>query len=212
MNMRIKPVLLNALILPLTWQAAHAQQKTIDPYELPDATKIHRSRPKVEFVLTGPDVSVRLPTPEKKQKLIFKMPPAQVPEEEVYVIDGGQPGRSGSRPGTMEVDLSNPPPSGFTSNIPLGGPSKPRGLQPGNTTNLLGNKALSGWMGTPPSSSSASPGRLLNAVKRPVAASQTPTVLTYKEPVGTSTSGNSRAVTKSDVTGKLLRRSLLDNK
>ncbi|MBX9670266.1 MAG: hypothetical protein K2X93_21880 [Candidatus Obscuribacterales bacterium] len=210
MNLRIKPILLSALVLPLTWQAAQAQHKTIDPYELPDASKIHRSRPKVEYVLTGPEVSVRLPRPEPKQKLIFKVPPNQVPEEEVYVIDGSKPGRSGSRPGTIEVDLSNPPPSGFTSNIPAGGMSKPKGLRPGTSTNMLGNKALSGWMGT----QASSPGRLLNAVKKPSAAAPAPApaVLTYKEPTATGTTGASRSVTKSDVSGKLLRRTLLDNK
>ncbi len=216
MNGKLKHVLLfSAVILPLTWQGAHAQNryaqsKTIEPYELQDASKIHRSRPKLEVVNTGPEISNRMRGPEAQRTVVIQVSPPEAPPDEVYVINSGPSGRrSGSRPGTIEVDLTNPPPAGFTTNIPFGGVNKPRALPPGTTTNMLGNQYVSGRLQSPATGGRPA-GRLLNAAPRKTSAPQ-PTAMTYPAVVGSGSSGSSATRTESKVSGQLTGRGALLN-
>ncbi|MBK9143574.1 MAG: hypothetical protein IPM23_13815 [Candidatus Melainabacteria bacterium] len=174
---------------------ARAEGFKIDVSKLPDATKIHPSRLKIEVVNTNPEVSYH-PNPRTgPTTLIIQMPQQQAPQGQTIIVPA-----PGSVPpsGGMTLDLSSPPPARFGTNIPAGFQG---GLQahPGN---LPAGQIKVGRQSLVQTNAIAKPITRHSLIKKntPVSASNPPAVLEYAP---ASTAGASSAAVKTVVTGKM---------
>ncbi|MGD9682840.1 MAG: hypothetical protein AB7W16_16745 [Candidatus Obscuribacterales bacterium] len=170
---------------------ARAEGFKIDVSKLPDATKIHPSRLKIEVVNTNPEVSYH-PNPQTgPTTLIIQVPQQQQPQGKTIIVPapGSVPPASG-----MAIDLSSPPPARFGTNIPTGLQAPPANLPAGQIT--VGRQSLVRTNAT------GKPIARHSLIKKntPVSASNPPAVLEYAP---ASTAGASNAAVKTVVTGKM---------
>jgi len=191
------------------FDAALAQNKgVLNADELPPAHDFYHHRKKVQVVRTAPELTSVPPAPEPKQYMIINAPAQQAPAPEFIYLNSPGAGGAGLPPGV--VDLSSPPRSGFgQSNIPANGPLSMRNKLPGGqTSNGLLNQSqhLRGRMTPGMTARTAAPKADSGNFNAAKSAPTQP--LTYDR--GTGSGGSTVTTTKTEVVGKLQRRSLLD--
>lgn len=203
MNKQLSALMIVAIAFSITSGEAKAQSQSIDPNALPPAT-FYKHRLKIQVVNENPEITNTMRNPEPKKVLLIQTPQMQ-PQQVQYVIAPGSSG-PGLPPGA--IDLSGPPQSGFTSNMPLNpnGFSKRDSLPQGTSTGgLSGKQLISGRMVGPHNSQPPT-------TAAPVAAlSSAPAQAMAYKPYssGTGTSGGSSTKTVTSVSAKLQRGSLI---
>lgn len=177
--------------------------------------KSHVSRIKVQILDSGPEITDCRTDPQVPQNLHIMVPPKAVSQaQDVYVqLPGGAGGPGGMSGGGGQpapvgytINMNRPAPARFDSNIPVGGPRKPGGLAPGQTTNLLAGQSVGGTL---------TPGNYVHShqvIRRMLEPTHpgVPTVMTQPSYESSSGAGNASSTkSKSSVVGKLYPRGSL---
>lgn len=205
MNKQLSALMLVAMALSITSGEAKAQRQSIDPNALP-AANFYKHRLKVQVVNENPEITNTMRNPEPKKVLVIQTP--QMQQQQVQYIFAPGSSSPGLPPGA--IDLSGPPQSGFTSNMPLNpnGFSKRDSLPQGQSTGgLSGKPMVAGRMLGPRNAqppASTAPAAALSS-----APAQTMAYKPYNNGSGTGTTGGSNTTTVSTVSGKLQRGSLI---
>ena len=203
MNKQLSAVMLVAIAFSITSEEAKAQGQAVDPNALPPA-RFYKHRLQVQIVNENPDITNTMRNPEPKKVLLIPTPQMQ-PQQVQYML---APSASGPGLPAGAIDLSSPPQSGFTSNMPLNpnGFSKRDSLPQGTSTGGLSGKQLVA-------------GRMIGPKNAQTPTSAVPVAATFSAPTqpmaykpyssGTGTTGGSSTKTVSSVSAKLERGSLI---